>query len=238
MSQKKNRESGLIAWLLQHPPLTLKDGILYTTLTDEPLSCSVYAALVYTLHHPGHRVTLKEVAMATGFPAQCLKRKFKEELGIPFSKYRENERVCSAVRRMFMGGDPPNFVAIDEWERNMSYLWRVIKKKTGMTPREIFEDGQESIQPIVREWFQTWFSRYQKAMTEVILGSNRRDSLAKRLKWTKKMDDEFGKINDQINSYAYCLWHLPETMYTPRGLAKRGLSKSATNNTQSASERI
>jgi len=229
-----------LSWCHERMPNALKAALHDSTINGKPLSCPVIAALNYSARNIHQRLTLREVAKATGFQAECLGRRFREELGISFSEFQSCARTILAALSLYWAGEPPQAAVADWGFRELAYLCRVLKEKTGMTPREIREKGQKDLTPEGQALFRNWHFKLLKHVNQCLEAE---DSVtlkpAQKGKQKAKLDREWEAIIEGIRQFLQTLKDHPEIIFTPQAqVNKNWLSKSANEFAKSASERI
>lgn len=77
-----------------------------------------------------------EIAKSTGFSLTYISHKFKDEVGMPPSKFILEQRIRLAKKMLATSDRPINEIAADVGVTDMSYFSRLFKKSTGKSPSE------------------------------------------------------------------------------------------------------
>lgn len=228
-----------LSWFHQRLPNALKAALHDSTINGGPLSCPAVAALNYSARHIHRRLTVHEVAKATGFQAECLGRRFREELGISFSEFQLCARALLAMVQLYWAGEPPQSAVADEGFRELAYLCRVLKELTGMTPRAIREKGEKDLTPEGQAMFRSLWSKLWQNIKEDLENEDSDLKPAQKARRKAEVDREFEAIIEGLQRFLQTLKDHPEVIFTPKAqVNKSWLSKSANEFAKSASERI
>jgi len=226
-----------LSWFKQRLLNAVKAALHDSTITGKPLSCPVNAALNYSARNIHQRLTLREVAKATGFQAECLGRRFREDLGISFSEFQLCARALLAMVQLYWVGEPPQAAVADEGFRELAYLCRVLKELSGMTPREIHEKGEKDLTPEGRTLFRSLYFKLWQNIKEDLETEDSDLKPAQKVRRKAKLDREFEAIIEEIQQFIQTLKDHPEVIFTPKAqVNKSWLSKSTNEFAKSASE--
>lgn len=102
--------------------------------------------LKYVEQHYSSRITIKEMAEASGFSQSHFMKFFKATIGVPFTAYLNDYRLTMAARLLLSSEDSVLSIAGETGFDNLSYFNRVFRQKFGMTPREFRRQGTAALQ--------------------------------------------------------------------------------------------
>lgn len=112
-----------------------QDGVL--TLSENQISSEkIFAVTQYVREHLAENITLASAAEFVHFSPGYLSTLFKQELQVSFSSFVLNLRIKKAKILLLQGDDTLYSIAEQTGFHDASYLVKVFKRVTGLTPNE------------------------------------------------------------------------------------------------------
>lgn len=97
--------------------------------------------LKYVEQNYSRKITIREIAEASGFSQSHFMKFFKTTIGTPFTAYLNDYRLTMASRLLLSSEDSILTIAGDCGFDNLSYFNRIFRQKFAMTPREFRQTG-------------------------------------------------------------------------------------------------
>ena len=101
----------------------------------------VARALDYIYDHLHTRITLDKLAEHVGVNASYLSRVFREEMGVPVSRYVRLKKIETAKNMLMYSDFTASEIAAILAFPTQSYFSEVFKKETGQTPGDFKADN-------------------------------------------------------------------------------------------------
>lgn len=87
---------------------------------------------------PGERTTLAELCTGSGASARTIERRFRDELGLTFGKWRRRARLLHALRRLAAGATVAEAADHSGYDSPSAFI-AMCRRTLGATPRQCLE---------------------------------------------------------------------------------------------------
>jgi len=121
-----------------------------------------------------------------------------------------------AIVQLYWAGESPKAIVADEGFRELAYLCRVMKERTGMTPRLIHEKGQKDLTQEDRARFKRFYFKLWENINKDLETEESILKPAQRRRKMDKLDREFEAISEDIRQFLQIRKDHQEVIFNPK----------------------